>query len=217
MPRSNIIKDFVSKQSDLDTTLKRLKVILYSLEYQEALEWLDKELNGYSELDELPSYRIFNGQVYGNYINGLVEAKNQLIPIEELSKEWQESIKVTKIYNDIETLQNSIDNDIKMGKPLSSSICSIISKKYGFILINANVIVNTTQVRSTIKQVEKKTLDILLELEKEFGNLDELDIDLNNTDRVTINEVNKNIIAIIYDKSVSIGSDNSIEESTFNA
>lgn len=94
MPRSNIIKDFVSKQSDLDTTLKRLKVILYSLEYQEALEWLDKELNGYSELDELPSYRIFNGQVYGNYINGLVEAKNQLIPIEELSKEWQESIKV---------------------------------------------------------------------------------------------------------------------------
>lgn len=32
MPRSNIIKDFVSKQSDLDTTLKRLKVILYSLE-----------------------------------------------------------------------------------------------------------------------------------------------------------------------------------------
>lgn len=104
-----------------------------------------------------------------------------------------------------------------MGKPLSSAICSIISKKYGFILINANVIVNTTQVRSTIKQVEKKTLDILLELEKEFGNLDELDIDLNNTDRVTINEVNKNIIAIIYDKSVSIGSDNSIEESTFNA
>ena len=126
MPRSNIIKDFVSKQSDLDTTLKRLKVILYSLEYQEALEWLDKELNGYSELDELPSYRIFNGQVYGNYINGLVEAKNQLIPIEELSKEWQESIKVTKIYNDIETLQNSIDNDIKMGKPLSSSIFYII-------------------------------------------------------------------------------------------
>ena len=60
-------------------------------------------------------------------------------------------------------------------------------------------------------------MDILLELEKEFGNLDELDIDLNNTDRVTINEVNKNIIAIIYDKSVSIGSDNSIEESTFNA
>ncbi len=40
MSRSNIIKDFVSKKADLDTTLKRLKVILYSIDNEEVVEWI---------------------------------------------------------------------------------------------------------------------------------------------------------------------------------
>lgn len=221
MARSNIIKDFVSKRADLDTTLKRLKVILYSLEYENCIDWLDKELNGYSETDELPLYRILEGQVYGTYLKGTpasyVKSSNNLIPIENLPKELKEAIVNIQVYNDIETIKNSIDKNITMGKPIPPEVCSIISKTYSIWLSSATVKIDTTQLMSIIKQVEKKTLDILLELEKDFGNLDELDVDLSNVDKSIISEVNQNIIAIIYDKSVTIGDSNKIEESNFNS
>lgn len=221
MARSSIIKDFVSKQVDLDTTLKRLKVILDSLEYQNAIDWLDKELNGYNEKDELPSYRLLEGQVYGTYLKGTasnyMKMTNNLVPIGNLPQYLKESIVTIQVYNDIETIKNAIDKNITMGKPIPPEICSIISQAYSIYLPSATVNIDDTQLMYIIKQVEKKTLDILLKLEKEFGKLDELDIDLNSIDKVTINKVNQNIISIIYDKSVTIGSDNTIEESTFNA
>ncbi len=221
MSKSNIIKDFVSKQADLDTTLKRLKVILYSLEYEDAIDWIDKELNGYTEKDILPIYRIFDGQVYGTYFKGTavnhIKVSDSLVPIEKLPKELKETITNVEVYNDIETIKNSIDKNIPMGKPIPPEVCSIISKTYNILLPIVTVKIDSTQLMYIIKQVEKKTLDILLKLEKEFGNLDELDIDTNNVDKKTINDVKQTIITIIYDKSTTIGNDNSIEKSNFSS
>ena len=61
-------------------------------------------------------------------------------------------------------------------------------------------------------------MDILFYLEKQFGNLDELDIDTDSKNEEELEEIVKHIQVIIYnDHSVSIGDDNRIKDSTISS
>lgn len=68
MARSNLLKDTVSGQVDLENILLRLKVILSDLEDKDILGWIEGELRGYSEEDIAPDYRIITGRAMGTYI-----------------------------------------------------------------------------------------------------------------------------------------------------
>lgn len=221
MSRSNIIKDFVSKKADLDTTLKRLKVILYSIDNEEVVEWVDKELNGYNDLETLPDYRIFECEVYGDYLSGTVynhiKATNHLIPLSGLDNEMRNAIKRINIFNDVETIQKAIDSHESMGKPLPPEICSLISGTCNLAITRATVKIDETRLMSIIKTVEKKTLDILLRLEKEFGNLDELDVNLDSYGNEKLQNFNQSLITIAFDNSTKIGNDNKIKSSNFQS
>lgn len=221
MSRSNIIKDFVSKKADLDTTLKRLKVILYSIDNKEVIDWVDKELNGYDELEQLPNYRIFECEVYGDYFSGNafnhIRATHHLIPLSGLEKSVRDSIKQINIFNDIDTIQKSINSNEKMGKPLPPEICTLISNTCNLAITRATVIIDNSQLMSIIKNVENKTLDILLKLEKEFGNLDELDVNIDGYETEELKTFNQNLFTLIFDHSTSIGNDNKIEKSNFQS
>ena len=221
MSRSNIIKDFISKKADLDTTLKRLKVILYSINNVEVVEWVDKELNGYNDLETLPNYRIFECEVYGDYLSGTVynhiQVTNHLIPLSGLDNEMRDAIKRINIFNDVETIQKAIDSHELMGKPLPPEICGLISRTCNLAITRATVKIDETRLMSIIKNVEKKTLDILLRLEKEFGNLDELDINLDSYENEKLKNFNQSLITIVFDNSTKIGNENKIESSNFQS
>ena len=58
-------------------------------------------------------------------------------------------------------------------------------------------------------------LDALIVLEKEFGNLDELDIDISVKTSAELNAIIDKLIVIVYnDNSVSVGDGNRIKNST---
>ena len=213
MSRSNIIKDFVSKKADLDTTLKRLKVILYSIDNEEVIE--------YNASETLPDYRIFECEVYGDYLSGTVhnhiKATNHLIPLSGLDNEMRNAIKRINIFNDVETIQKAIDLNKPMGKPLPPEICSLISQTCNLVVTRATVKIDETRLMSIIKTVEKRTLDILLRLEKEFGNLDELDINIDRYGNENLHDFNQSLITIAFDNSTKIGNDNKIKSSNFQS
>ena len=210
MSRSNIIKDFISKKADLDTTLKRLKVILYSINNVEVVEWVDKELNGYNELETLPNYRIFECEVYGDYLSGTVynhiQVTNHLIPLSGLDNEMRDAIKRINIFNDVETIQKAIDSHELMGKPLPPEICGLISRTCNLSITRATVKIDETRLMSIIKNVEKK-----------FGNLDELDIKLDSYENEKLKNFNQSLITIVFDNSTKIGNENKIESSNFQS
>jgi hypothetical protein len=49
----------------IDTLLRRAKAIASLLELEDLAQWFDLELYGYAEKDEVPSYRIITGVLYG--------------------------------------------------------------------------------------------------------------------------------------------------------
>ena len=70
------------------------------------------------------------------------------------------------------------------------------------------------QILNIFPKVENKLLDILRYLENQFGNLDELDIDVNNKSEQELKEIVNHIYVLIYnDQSVTIGNDNEFNNS----
>ena len=75
-----------------------------------------------------------------------------------------------------------------------------------------------SQVLSIFPKVESKLLDILCYLERQFGNLDELDIDKESKTEAELEEIVQHIYVLIYnDNSVSIGNNNRIKDSNIVA
>ena len=79
-------------------------------------------------------------------------------------------------------------------------------------IITANVIIDPHMVVNVLSVIENKLLDILMVLEKEFGSLDDLDIDISNKSETELQGVVKQISFIINDNSVTIGDGNKIKD-----
>lgn len=84
----------------------------------------------------------------------------------------------------------------------------------GMVIQSAEIQLNMPQILNIFPKVENKLLDILRYLENQFGNLDELDIDVNNKSEQELKEIVNHIYVLIYnDQSVTIGNDNEFNNS----
>ena len=70
MAKSKIIKELANSSIDTATALKRLKILLLNLNKPELNNWVNSELNGYKNADDVPEYRRFRGKVTANFIIG---------------------------------------------------------------------------------------------------------------------------------------------------
>ena len=84
----------------------------------------------------------------------------------------------------------------------------------GMIIVTASVELNMPKVLNIFPKVESKLLGILSYLEKQFGNLDNLDIDIESKSEEELNNIINHIHILIYnDKSVTLGNNNKIKDS----
>lgn len=58
-----VIQDLIDKTIDnsepVANLLRRAKILAYKLKSDDLASWVEKELNGYKNKDEVPEYRIF--------------------------------------------------------------------------------------------------------------------------------------------------------------
>lgn len=79
--------------------------------------------------------------------------------------------------------------------------------------IKATVNIDLTDVNDIISKVKVNILDILLLIEKKFGNLYDLDIDISETNGKEPENIIQYIQVKLYDNSISIGDNNKIKKS----
>jgi hypothetical protein len=60
------------------------------ISHQEFAEWVDRELNGYPTIKELPDYRVVRVDSYGSFIGSFSRADKLQIPVSVLPDEIQE-------------------------------------------------------------------------------------------------------------------------------
>lgn len=81
-----IIETLSSDNGVLTHALIKTKVLLHKIGHKELVIWVNKELNGYSQSDELPDYRIIPAQVRVSATNGAYQVNSHPIPMKHLDK-----------------------------------------------------------------------------------------------------------------------------------
>ena len=221
MAKSRIIKELASGNISLETGLKQLKVLLTEFNKSEMLRWVNCELQGYGDSDIVPEYRIVAGNLIGTFLNYQLKCTNIGIPLNANAPDEMVNICTNvKLYDSISALRMLNDNSKEIGKQIPSSYLPYI-QQYSAIsmtaLLSAFVKISQTQIENIFSKVENMVLDVLLLLEKEFGNLDDLDIDLSTKDETEIENITNNIMVIFYnDNSVTIGDNNKMKNTNIS-
>ena len=116
---TDIIELLSSEQGNLTDALIKTKVLLHKLGEKQLIEWVNNELNGYEDSDDVPSYRVLPAQVMANLVSIAWQVQAHPIPLAHLSEEQQESLRLMKMRNSLAVLEKFA---LKSGGHLESPI-----------------------------------------------------------------------------------------------
>ena len=214
MAKSNIIKNFINSNMDINTALQNLMAILYCLEDENLINWANNELSGYDSINELPEYRKLKGRVMASYIVGNMKYSNAPFIISHLDDDIQENLININLYSSISTLEEMKNKgESRIGKPIPPEFYILLQENTNAHIIEASVNTDLSSINDVISKVRVKILKTLLFLEKEFGNLDELDIDISIKNKEELKNIVQHIHFNLYDNSIKIGDGNKIKGS----
>lgn len=213
MAKSAIIKEIVNNEIKLEVALNRTKIIVSDLKNIKLEKWLSNEILGYSS-DSAPDYRIVHSSVFKySGLNGGFQVTNQDLPLHYFPDEIQEHISNVTIADGISEMESKIADDIPLGRSLTQFAAQVYQKT-GIRCFEINQYIDKTIFKSILAHTKNRLIDILLKLEKEFGSLDELDIDVSTKTEKDIENINQTIVQIlVQDNSIKVGDKNKITKS----
>ena len=213
MAQSKIIKELVSNEISLEEALNRLLIIASDIENDELAQWVENELNGYSDSAELPAYRVIDiGDTYFVYsgINGRFKVENAPLPLLEILgvDKGEHPFNIPDGVNLLITLttgKNQYGHDV-------TAVAEIVRETTGIFCASIRQLVPPNVIVNVISAIKSKLIKVLIKLDKEFGCLDELDVDITKKDPEEVRRINTMIINCIFeDRSIKIGDKNRID------
>ena len=225
MAKSKIILDLANSSVDTMTALKRAKVLLLELGNDKLLEWVNCEIAGYPSDAEVPEYRVVQGNLMGSYIKGsmanYMKWNNVSLPLGKMPDEIRDRILNVSFHEGVDALKKLLestdDEERQLGATLPAEIFPIIAKCNNdpyMNIISARVVIGSQFVQNIFSVIENKLLDIFMILEKEFGNLDSLDIDVSGKSEEELHKISERMVVVIYnDNRVNVGNGNKIKDS----
>ena len=225
MAKSKIILDLANSSVDTMTALKRAKVLLLELGNEKLLEWVNCEIAGYPSDAELPEYRVVQGNLMGSYFKGSManhmKWNNVSLPLGKMPDEIRDRILNVSFHEGVDALKKLLesadDEERQLGATLPAEFFPIIAKCNNdpyMNIISARVVIGSQFVQNIFSVIENKLLDIFMILEKEFGNLDSLDIDVSGKSEEELHKISERMVVVIYnDNRVTVGNGNKIKDS----
>ena len=217
MAKSKILKELANNEVPLDVALKRLLLICDDLGYKELFSWAEKELNGYFGEESVPEYRnIGMGQILYSGLKGSMishlKLTNQPFPIQ-----WIPSKFMDYVCNNYE--RSTIANIVERAKTTTSTYSVDLTSIAGFVEVGIAFTSITQKFDSSsyaeiVNKLSNILLKIFMKLDKEYGNLDELDIDVSGKEKAQIISFERQLIVEIGEINfISIGDGNTIKNS----
>ncbi|RSI15627.1 hypothetical protein D8884_11180 [Streptococcus sanguinis] len=175
-------------------------IITNSLENEELNDWIEGELNGYSNSDDIPDYRK-NIRYIIRYsgINGSFQVNNNVLPESLFTKEIKEALRSRVITSGIKTIEKAVSGEFNVSFDLIE-LAPIVYKKSDYMItcMKLEQVIDKTSFLEILSNVKTKLISILLRLEKEFGNLDNLDIDVGLKNDIELENLNDSISKTLY-------------------
>ena len=168
---SEIIEILSSDSGKLSDALIKTKVLLHKIGHKELVPWVNSELNGYSDKDTLPEYRVLSAQVLANASNGAYRVTSHPIPMGHLEDHHREAIETAEMDQSLAVLEKFTENDsghLQAQIPMESY--GILGKGLGnqYQIESAWSEISHTSVLQILIQVRSRLLGFVLELNDEF-------------------------------------------------
>lgn len=218
-----LIEDITFDRITLSQALTRAKIIAFKINNSSFKEWINSEINGYKQTQELPDYRVTLCDIHAE-IQSPFHGK-RLIPVDVSNLNLDDKLYKMRVIQSIATLEDSLKNsgnhhfgyeNLPMG--IVNLLKNMIPEGDYISAIMRRV--QFSQMRHIVDTTKQKLLDTLLELNEAFPNLEnEYSNNAKNTEKTqTIitqniygNNTNSNIGVGEYVEQSIVG-DNKIEK-----
>lgn len=173
-----LIKDLVYDSISLSQGLTRAKLIAYKISNDTFKDWIYNELNGYSNPEILPDYRIIPCDLYGK-INVPFQGTRE-IPIEATAlDEWLNGkLYKMNVLQSVSTIEEGINHAKGKGQFGYENLTQGFVQKIREMtnspeLMEVHRRIQYSQMNHIINLTKQKLIDTLLELDKAFPNLED--------------------------------------------
>ena len=175
MAKSNIIKELANGKISIETALNRLLIIAYDIENEKLAVWVEHELNGYSDDEDLPQYRkVVCPDIVFTGFRGSMKYTDAPLPIynifsKEEDKDYLEHIVNLRIQDSIKALEAVLkDQSSNYFRDLTSMSSNILKRTMiNCVSIRQRVAVNV--LGNIISTLRTKMIKAMLELERNMG------------------------------------------------
>ena len=171
----SIRDDLISHSANIANTLRKARVLAHEYRSPELREWVEFELNGYSETAQLPTYRRrevpLMGTFHGPFQRRMTGVSISAAGLPESVKEIAESLYVFEGVAALEEVLASNGN--RLSKPLPLEITALLRESVqmtgGMVLFEAYQPVPRYVITGILDSVQNRLLEFVLEL-KELEN-----------------------------------------------
>jgi hypothetical protein len=169
-----IVEILSSSDGVLSEALIKTKVLLHKIGHKDLVVWVNKELNGYNDDDDIPEYRIVEAQVLVNATNGVYEIRSHPVPLGHLEARYRNKLEKGIMPQSLAVIeeftaqkQGSLQSNIPM------EMKGLLSEKLsnGYIVQRAWCEIPMESASNILMQVRSRLLDFILELSEEFSSL----------------------------------------------
>lgn len=180
---SQIINDLIDEEKSLNSALLKTKVLASRIQNQDLLNWVNNELSGYKNTNEIPNYRIgIDNELKGTFLNGYTKYSNTQIPTIGLDKSFEKKLRTTDFIESISSLEKLVSSEKSstLTGAIRAELSSLIEENWINMgnpylqLISVYKSISKSSVIEIITNVRNKLLDFMLELDGKYGDLTEI-------------------------------------------
>jgi hypothetical protein len=212
----NLIESISDELTDISKGLSgpifKTKVLAKRVGNEDLYSWADMEINGYSSEKLAPAYRHVKLVVSSNFYYAGQFYKNSPLPIAFIEDDFVAPLIIQKLTNGIQALELEASGHYgdRIGKEFGIDACSIVNKvikpnhtiRFEYMKASYHV----TDIVQVLSSIRSKLLDFILEVEKQFPDMDNL-----MKNKIEIKKPDKEVVDKIFHQTIiNAGSDNII-------
>jgi len=204
MPKSQIIKDIVEDNVSLEKSLTRLYVIVKDVNNKQLAQWIENELNGYKETDDVPEYRRANCSLLQySGINGSFQVTNVPLPEGWVRSDFMDSIVKTIIRDGIHHVEILASSENGAARDLTQLAGEVGAATHGEVSCTSiRQLIPSYIYQRICAEVKTKMITALMGLEKTYGNLDTLGIDISDKKQIQVDSANADLNRAVFNINV---------------
>ncbi|MAP53786.1 hypothetical protein [Altibacter sp.] len=191
-----LIKDLTYDQIDLTQGLTRAKIIAFEIENESFKKWISTELNGYTNDDKLPGYRILPCDIFAVIVDPFGQKRMIPYDLTNLDKDLNGKLYKMDARQSIPVIEQGLkSNGEQYGyEELPMNLVASLRDNDNDRIIGVRRRIQFSQAKHILNITKQKLIDTLLELDKAFPDLKNDDYRPTKEDKETAKTIINNNI-----------------------